>query len=174
MTPPKKKITNLRIKQQALYVMIFSFVTIVIWISASLFRSQRRTGISPDLLELAKPLSPTINVEIIDEIEESINYSDQELVQFQIYKLIKSKDGRTQQIVPIDNELNEIPEQETRTVVIEEIPEQSLLEIEDETAEQTNFDGQENGEEVIQEEEQVITPPRGTEGFGSDGRYYLD
>lgn len=164
MKPPKKKITNLRVKQQALYVMIFSFVTVVIWISASLFRSQRRTGISPDLLELAKPLSPTINVGIIDQIEQSKSYSDQELVQFQIYKLIKSKDGRTQQIVPIENELNEIPE-ESFQVVIEENPEEEQESLLDLGEEQT---------QVVQDEDEVVLPPPGTAGYGSDGRYYLD
>ena len=168
MKPPKKKITNLRVKQQALYVMIFSFVTVVIWISASLFRSQRRTGISPDLLELAKPLSPTINVDVIDQIEQSESYTDQELVQFQIYKLIKSKDGRTQQIVPIESELNEIPE-ESFQVVIEENPEEeqgSLLDLGEEEPPVVQ------GEQETQEE--VVLPPPGTPGYGSDGRYYLD
>lgn len=107
---PEKKLTGLRVKQQALYVMIFTFVTVTIWIGGSLFSSQKRTGIAPDLLELAKPLNPTINVSLLNEIEGRQNYSDEELQYFQVYKIIKSKDGRIQQIVPIESPLEEIPD----------------------------------------------------------------
>lgn len=107
---PEKKLTGLKVKQQALYVMIFSFVTVTIWIGGSLLSSQKRTGIPPDMLELAKPLNPSINVTLLNEIEARQNYSDEELKFFQVYKIIKSKDGRIQQIVPIESPLEEIPE----------------------------------------------------------------
>jgi hypothetical protein len=181
MKPQQKKLSGLRIKQQALYVMIFSFVTVVVWISGSLFRSQKRTGISPDLLQLAVPLSPTINVDVIDRIEQSTVYSDQELYDFQIYKLIKSKDGRIQQVVPIGSNLNEIPEEEIKIVVKEE-PLEDLDDIEDRISEQTNLDDQlDTGSGTFSPEledaavpapagEREILPPH----FGEDGLYYLD
>lgn len=107
---PEKKLAGLRVKQQALYLMIFTFVTVTVWIGGSLFSSQKRTGISPDLLELAKPLNPTINTTLLNEIEARKNYSNEELSYFQVYKIIKSKDGRIQQVVPIDSPLEEIPD----------------------------------------------------------------
>lgn len=121
MKSAKKGFSSLKIKRQALYILIFSFVTVVVWISGSLFRSQRRTGIAPDLLELAKPLSPTINVSLIDEIEDKNNFSVQDLSNFQIYKLIQSKDGRIQQVVPIDYEADEISQEEVNLLVREEV-----------------------------------------------------
>jgi hypothetical protein len=107
---PEKKLSGLRFKQQALYLMIFSFVTVTIWIGGSLFSSQKRTGISPDLLDLAKPLNPTINTGLLEEIEARKSYTDEELKYFQVYKVIKSKDGRIQQIVPIESQLEEVPD----------------------------------------------------------------
>lgn len=115
----EKKLSGLRIKQQVLYVLIFSFVTVTIWIGGSLFRSQKKSGIAPDLLELAKPLNPAINTFILDEIEARPSYTDEELSYFQIYKIIRSKDGREQQVVPIESPLEEIPEIETNLRVLQ-------------------------------------------------------
>ncbi|NCO12683.1 hypothetical protein GW926_04095 [Candidatus Pacearchaeota archaeon] len=176
MTVTKKKISNLRVKQQALYIMIFSFVTVLIWIMASLFRSQKKTGIAPDLLELAKPLSPTINVDVIDSIEERKAYSDQELFDFQIYKIIKSKDGRTQQVVPIDSNLDEIPEEEIQVI----IQENNQVNPSDRLSNQSNLEEQiGSGDGTFVPELNQLDQPserRGSDnpGFGADGRYYLD
>lgn len=161
----KNKLSNLKIKQQALYVMIFSFVTVLIWISGSLFKSQRKTGIAPDLLELATPLSPTINIDLIDSIEESVNYSDQALANFQIYRIIKSKDGRLQRVVPIESELIEISEEEIKVIIQENnpLPTPQLL-----------------NQEPLQTAPPATSSPTsepqqaGTPGFGADGKYYLD
>lgn len=116
---PEKKLSGLRFKQQALYLMIFSFVTVTIWIGGSLFSSQKRTGISPELLELAKPLNPTINTGLLEEIEARKNYTDEELKYFQVYKVIKSKDGRIQQVVPIESLLEEIPDSEVNLQAVQ-------------------------------------------------------
>lgn len=116
---PEKKLTGLRFKQQALYLMIFSFVTVVVWIGGSLFSSQRRTGVSPELLELAKPLNPTINTALLEEIEARKSYTDEELKYFQVYKIIKSKDGRIQQVVPIESQLEEIPDSEVNLQTVQ-------------------------------------------------------
>ncbi|MDH5533377.1 MAG: hypothetical protein OEX81_03055 [Candidatus Pacebacteria bacterium] len=179
MKPAKKKLSNLKIKQQALYVLIFSFVTVLIWISGSLFKSQRKSGISPDLLELATPLSPTINIELINRIEQSSNYSDQELASFQIYKIIKSKDGRIQQVVPIESNQNEISEEEIQIITRQEKTTQNI-------APRSNLESQiDSGNGTFDLEGQDLdtttspTPlasprPRGVEGFGDDGRFYLD
>jgi low affinity Fe/Cu permease len=167
MKPAKKKLSNPKIKQQALYVMIFSFVTVLIWISGSLFKSQRKTGISPDLLELATPLSPTINIDLIDNIEESVNYSDQALANFQIYKIIKSKDGRIQQVVPIESDQTEISEEEIKVIIQETnpLPTPQLL----------NQQPLQTAPPQSSTPVPAATPQQaGSPGFGDDGKYYLD
>lgn len=105
------KFVDLKVKQQLLYVMIFTFVTVVIWIGGSLLISQKKSGISPDLLELAKALNPNINVRLIEELELRKSYREDELGEFPIYKLIKSKDGQLQRLVPVESELTEIVEE---------------------------------------------------------------
>lgn len=108
MPQAKSTLTGFRIQQQLLYIFIFTFVTVIIWIGGSLFRSQRSTGISPDLLELAKPLNPTINPTTMAEIESRTFYSQEDLDNFVIYRLISSQDGAVQRIVPITSDLTEI------------------------------------------------------------------
>lgn len=103
MKQPKKKLAGLRVKQRVLYLLIFSFVTVLVWVGGSLFSSQSKSGISPELKNLAKPLNPVINVELIREIGQKKHFTNQELESFQIYKLLKSKDGRAQRIIPIDS-----------------------------------------------------------------------
>jgi len=180
MKPAKKKLSSLKIKQQALYVMIFSFVTVVVWISGSLFKSQRKTGIAPDLLELATPLSPTINVGLIDRIEESQNYSDQVLANFQIYRIIKSKDGRIQQVVPIESDLIEISEEEIQIISRQEKTTQNNesnpnLEEQIESGNGTfDLEGQDLGSPNTNPSPEVSPRPRGQEGFGEDGKFFLD
>jgi hypothetical protein len=169
MKPTQKKLSNLRVKQQALYIMIFSFVTVVIWITGSLFRSQKKTGISPDLLELAKPLSPTINVDVIDSIEDRKVYSDQELFEFQIYKIIKSRDGRTEQVVPIDSNLEEIPDDEIIVIIQEDNQLDSGEGTFSPEQEQPTADPQTSAPS----DDIPVIPPN-SPGFGEDGRFYLD
>jgi len=181
MKNPQKKLSNLRIKQQALYILIFSFVTVIVWIIGSLFRSQQRTGISPDLIELAKPLSPTINVSVIDSIEARKVYSDQDLFNFQIYKIIKSKDGMTQQVVPINSDADQIPADEIKVFIQED----NLLDSEESLTTKTNLEEQINSglgvvspeidqvESAFNPNDSIILPAR-SPGFGADGRYYLD
>jgi hypothetical protein len=103
MKQPKKKLAGLRIKQRVLYLLIFSFVTVLVWVGGSLFSSQSKSGISAELKNLAKPLNPVINVDLIREMGQKKHFTDQELESFQIYKLLKTKDGRAKRIIPIDS-----------------------------------------------------------------------
>lgn len=112
MKQPKKKLASLRLKKQALYILIFSFVTVLVWVGGSLFSSQSKSGIEPELKDLAESLNPVINIELVEEMEQKEYFNDEELGYFEIYKLIKSKDGRTQKIVPIDSSEDEIEEEE--------------------------------------------------------------
>jgi len=123
MKQPKKKLAGLRIKQQALYILIFSFVTVLVWVGGSLFSSQSKSGISSDLQSLSESLNPVINIELVKEIGQRKYFTDEELGFFEIYKLIKSKDGRTQRIVLIDSDETEVVEEEIRLKVgAENIP----------------------------------------------------
>lgn len=71
-----KSLNQLARRQQLLYLMMFTFATILVWVAISLFSSQKKTQISPELQALAKPLNPTLNRSILDRIgtKRSLNY----------------------------------------------------------------------------------------------------
>ncbi len=108
------QLQQLRRNQQLLYVLLFSLVTVVIWVGVGLFSSQRSSRIDPYLLTIARPLNPNINEEIITEIEGKRHYSQAELSEFTIFKLLKTQDGKQQQLVNIETSLEDIfvPQQE--------------------------------------------------------------
>ncbi len=86
-------ITSLQHKQAFLRVLMFSFATILVWVGFSLFRSQQKTGISPELQKLALPLNPNIHVEVVDRIRQKRAFSDQELQGFPILRVLHNADG---------------------------------------------------------------------------------
>jgi len=87
MTAPPKELSSLRHNRQFLIILLFSLVTIVVWVSISLITSQTKTSISPELQKLAIPLNPSINVQVLEQIEEKRAYDPSQLSSFPIYLL---------------------------------------------------------------------------------------
>ena len=87
----KHTLKNFKHQQQALVILIFTLIAAMIWISASLFNSQRKLGISDEQLKLSKPLTPTIDEKTLLRLEQKQAYSNQELSQFPIYMILKDK-----------------------------------------------------------------------------------
>jgi hypothetical protein len=90
----KKRIGGLRRNQQFLYVGVFTVVAVIIWVSGSLFQSQRKTGISRELQLMAEPLNPNINTFALDRIEQKTTYSDQDLEGFDIFVVNLEEENR--------------------------------------------------------------------------------
>lgn len=87
MATPLKELTSLRHGQQLLVILMFSLVTIVVWVSISLITSQTKTAIPTELQNLATPLNPSINTEVLTIIEQKRAYDPAQLTQFPIYSL---------------------------------------------------------------------------------------
>jgi hypothetical protein len=102
MNPIRTQISNLRHKQKILYFLLFSFATILVWLVVGLVTSRKKTGISSELQNLAKPLSPTLNREVLGSLEDKRSYTDNELSQFPVYQITVNKDGT--QVVSIIGE----------------------------------------------------------------------
>jgi hypothetical protein len=96
----RDQLTALRKQQFLLGILVFSFVTVMVWAASSLFQTQRETKIDPALIKLARSLNPTINQEILSKIEEKRSFSAGELSNFPIYKLTITQEG-TQQVSTI-------------------------------------------------------------------------
>lgn len=87
MTPFQTQFKSLQDNQKLLGLLLFSLITVVIWISISLITSQKKTVISEESKALAKPLNPSINVEVLDLIDQKRLYTTMELESFPIYVL---------------------------------------------------------------------------------------
>jgi len=73
--------------QKMLVLLIFSLITVIIWVGASIINSQHTSSIEPELQAQGTPLNPSISTEILSEIEQKRVYSDQELSAFPIFFL---------------------------------------------------------------------------------------
>lgn len=97
---------TLKHKQWLLRILIFTLVTAMIWLGFSLFRSQQQTGIPADLQKLAIPLNPTINIGVVDRIEQKRAYTAEELQNFPVYRLIRLPNGTEQVRTELPEDLN--------------------------------------------------------------------
>lgn len=99
---------SLRTNRQFLTILILLFIASFFWIFISLLSSQSKTEVSKELTLLARPLIPTIDKEALQKIEKKRSYSADELSYFTIYKLLTTRDGRTEMIVPLDVTIDDI------------------------------------------------------------------
>ncbi|GEM_PF-995913 len=95
----KTQLSQLQQKQTFLKILIFTLVTVIVWVGLTLFRTQRETGISPELLKMAEALNPNINEEVISQIEQKRAFSPEELSDFPVYSIVTSKTGEESIVV---------------------------------------------------------------------------
>jgi len=105
------QLDSLKQKKIIMAVLIFFFVAVITWTMVSLFTSQKKIAISPELRELSKPLTPVIKEDVFIILEKKRFYEDSELTGFPIYKVLTSKDGKESKLVDIevDRDVLEVP-----------------------------------------------------------------
>lgn len=99
-----EQLANLKQKKQLMIILLFLFVVVITWTMVSLLSSQKKISISKDLRELAKPLTPTLTETTLEKLEAKRFYSEEELLEFPIFKVISSKDGKVSRLVEISSE----------------------------------------------------------------------
>lgn len=104
----KKDIKKLQTNRQFLAILILLFVALLFWVTVSLITSQTSERISAELTQLSRPLTPVIDTTVLDDIEGKRNYSESELSGFTIYKVLTSRDGRTERVVPIEVTIDDL------------------------------------------------------------------
>ena len=107
----QKDLSNLKQNQYILYILIFTLVTIVVWVGLNLVRSQKTSQISPELKKLAEPLNPNLNPKILDELQLKRDYTDSELRDFPVYSLIVEKNGSTRVVTLEESRAAAVAEQ---------------------------------------------------------------
>lgn len=104
----KKDFQKLKSNRQFLTILILLFVSVFFWITISLITSQSKEEISKELTDLAKPLVPNIDKDILAKLEKKQSYSKNELASFTIYKILTTRDGRTEKVVPLEITIEDI------------------------------------------------------------------
>lgn len=95
----KSQLSQLQKRQTLLRIFIFTLVTVIIWVGLTLFRTQQETGIRPELITKSEALNPNINIEVVNQLEQKRQYTDQELSDFPIYTIFTTKSGEEQLVV---------------------------------------------------------------------------
>lgn len=96
------KLLGLKRGQYMLYTSLLFFVLIIFWVGGSLLTSQTKSEISVELRKLALPLNPNIDTQVLSIIQNKRVYNQSSLSNFPIYMVIRSDDGKSQQVVPIE------------------------------------------------------------------------
>lgn len=104
----KDDLKKIQQSKQLLTIFILLFVALLFWIIISLVTSQTTEKISPELQKLAKPLTPTVDTSILEKISGKIKYSDDELSTFTIFKILTSRDGKTEKVVPLEVSIEDL------------------------------------------------------------------
>lgn len=104
----KQDIKKLRQNKQFLAILVLLFVIMLFWIIISLITSQTSEKISPELQKLSKTLTPVIDTSVFEEITRKRQYTESELSAFTIFKVLTSRDGRTQRVVPLEVTIEDI------------------------------------------------------------------
>jgi len=104
----KKDIKKLQQSKQFLTIMVLLFVSLLFWVVISLITSQTSDKIDPELQKISKPLTPVIDTKIFDSIEEKKLYSDDDLSSFTIFKVLLSRDGKTEKVVPLEVTIDDL------------------------------------------------------------------
>lgn len=123
----KKDLAKLRSNKQFLTILVLLFVSTLFWITISLVSSQSKEEISKELTLLAKPLVPNIDKETLSRIEKKHSYSQEELSSFTIYKILTTRDGKTDKVVPLEITIDDIDPRATPRPVAKEKGFGSLL-----------------------------------------------
>lgn len=99
---------RLKHKRQLLTIMVLLFVSLIFWAVLTLISSQKTTKIDTELTQLAKPLTPVLKTEILDTLEDRRSFSESELDNFTIYRIVVDPVSQQERVLDINEELPEV------------------------------------------------------------------
>lgn len=91
-----KALDALRKREGLFRVLMFSLVTVLFWIGFTIYFSQQKTKIPPEVQRYALPLNPTIDAAALTQIGQLRAFSPQELADFPIYDSVIDEEGFVQ------------------------------------------------------------------------------
>ncbi len=116
-----QRFTKLRQETKLLWILILALVAIFFWIVVSILSPKKEQIISPQLRELAKPLTPTLDHGVLSSIPAKRYLEDSELESFSIFVLVDDELTDVPKLVDIVNqktiEVIESPRLENQVVM---------------------------------------------------------
>lgn len=85
-----------KLKQDLLWVIILTFITIIIWISYSIYLAYNKSTIDPEVTALLEPLNPALNQKALDILASQIEIPSDFTI------LVQQGSGESVMIVPLD------------------------------------------------------------------------
>jgi hypothetical protein len=92
---------QLKNQRSLLVGLLFLLVIVVFWIGIGLFSSQKKFAVPKAMRDLAKPLSPILDEETLGNIEKKRSFSEAELSEFTIYKVVVNEVSKQLRLVDI-------------------------------------------------------------------------
>ena len=83
----QSQLGKLQQRKELLIILLFLFVIVIFWIVVGVFSSQQTAGITTEQKSLSTPLSPSLNISVIDKLEQKKSYSEEELADFPVYTI---------------------------------------------------------------------------------------
>jgi hypothetical protein len=108
----QQEFSMLKQRKQTLTIMILLFICMLAWGSVSLFSSQKETKVDTEVITLAKPLNPIIDVDTLAKLETKRSFTTDELAKFTIYRIVTDPKSQSERVITIDEVFN--PNETTR------------------------------------------------------------
>lgn len=94
--PFEKELKELKANRQMVYLLVFLLLIAILWISAAVFTSYKTLEIDAELIKMSRPLIPNIDESVFSKIEQKKIFTEDELADFPIYKVVNPKEEEEQ------------------------------------------------------------------------------
>lgn len=92
--PNVHTLQSLLVKKTLLYIGASSLVVVIIWIMIGTFFSYKKSTIPADLQKKTQSITPTIDVDTIQSLKARRSFTDQELSEFEITKILTEEERK--------------------------------------------------------------------------------
>jgi hypothetical protein len=100
----EKQLDKIRRQKKLLIALILFFVVILTWILVSIFATQARHAVSPELIKLAEPLVPSLNKQLLEDLQGRAYFTDEQLENFSIYVVLSERGEDAGKVIDIINQ----------------------------------------------------------------------
>ncbi len=135
-----EQLEKIKSEKKLLIALVFALVAIFLWVAVSILSIGKSQIVEPGLVELAKPLVPSLDQAVLERIEEKRYIEPDQLSTFPIYVLAEVSSNNFQLIDIVNQSIQDILREESSASVEEideievaELPEQSDEEVSDES-----------------------------------------